>query len=57
MRKSNNIDVNTIWDKVRASLPMYFGTVLLYWLLLIATYALVIIAIVGAAVISGCWPF
>lgn len=51
-RKSNHIDVNTIWERVRNSLPMYFGTVFLYWILLIAAYLLVILAIVGAAVIS-----
>jgi len=51
-KKSNVIDVNTIWERVRSSLPMYFGTVFLYWILLIAVYILLIIVIVGAAAIS-----
>jgi len=51
-RKSNDIDVNTIWERVRNSLPMYFGTIFLYWILLIAAYLLVILVIIGATAIS-----
>ena len=50
--KSNKIEVDVIWDRVRNTLPMYFGTTLLYWLLLLAGYALIILATTGAGVVS-----
>ena len=51
-RKSNVIEVNAVWGRVRNTLPMYIGTVLMYWLLMIAAYILVVLAIVGAALVS-----
>jgi hypothetical protein len=56
-KKSNVIDINNIWDRVRSTLPMYMGTVLLMWLMLIAAYLLVILAILGTAAISGFLAF
>jgi hypothetical protein len=56
--KSNEIEVDAIWERVRNTLPMYFGTTFLYWLLLIAGYVLIILIITGAGFLSillGYW--
>lgn len=50
--KSNEIEVDAIWERVRNTLPMYFGTTFLYWLLLIAGYVLIILIITGAGFLS-----
>ncbi|QOI96432.1 MAG: hypothetical protein HRU69_02570 [Flammeovirgaceae bacterium] len=50
--KSNNITVEAIWERVRNTLPMYFGTTLLYWLLLMAGYILIVLIIAGAGFLS-----
>ncbi|MDH4058192.1 MAG: hypothetical protein OEU76_05480 [Cyclobacteriaceae bacterium] len=51
-KRSNEIEVNDIWNRVRDTLPMYIGTVLLYWVMFIAAYLLVVLIIVGAATVS-----
>lgn len=51
-KKSNTIDVNDIWERVRNTLPTYIGTVLGYWVLVIAAYILVVLMIIGTAAIS-----
>jgi len=56
-RKTPVPDTTIIWDRVRASLPMYISTVLLFWVLLVAAYALVILIIVGTAVLSPLLAF
>jgi hypothetical protein len=55
--KSNVIDVNTIWDRVRNTLPMYIGTLFLFWLMTIAGYLLILGVIIGSAVVSGFLAF
>jgi len=50
--RSNKIDVDVIWQRVRNTLPMYFGTTLMYWLLLLAGYLLIILIITGASFLS-----
>lgn len=56
-QKSPVNDVTSIWDRVRATLPMYISTVFLFWLLLVAAYALVILVIIGAAALSPLLAF
>ncbi len=51
--KSNRIEVDVIWERVRNTFPMYAGTTVLYWLLLVAGYVLLILVVTGAAFISG----
>lgn len=51
-KKSNHITVDVIWERVRTTLPMYFGTTLLYWLFLMAGYLLIILIITGAGFLS-----
>ena len=50
--KTNRIDVNTIWERVRKTFPTYLGTIFLYWFLLVVAYFLVVLVIVGAAALS-----
>ena len=50
--KSTAIDIQKIWDRVRDTLPMYISTMLLYWIILIAGYALAVVLIIGAAAAS-----
>lgn len=50
--KTNRIDVNTIWDRVRKTFPTYLGTIFLYWFLLVVAYFLVVLVIVGAVALS-----
>jgi hypothetical protein len=50
--KTNRIDVNTIWERVRKTFPTYLGTIFLYWFLLVVAYVLVVLVIVGAAALS-----
>ncbi len=50
--KSNVIDVNIIWERVRSTLPSYISTMLLFWLLIIASYALIVGTIFGAGLLS-----
>ena len=52
VRKSNHIEVNYIWNRVRETLPMYMGTMLLYWIMFIGAYILVILIILGSAAVS-----
>jgi hypothetical protein len=56
-QKSPVNDVTIIWDRVRATLPMYISTVFLFWLLLIAAYAVVLVIIIGAAALSPLLAF
>lgn len=42
-RKTNKIEVNEVWERVRETLGMYFVTTLLFGLLTIAAYVLMII--------------
>lgn len=56
-KKSNAIEVHEVWERVRNTLPMYIGTVFLYWVLLIAAMVLVILIVVGSAAISGFLAF
>ncbi|MDL5046746.1 hypothetical protein QQ054_11960 [Oscillatoria amoena NRMC-F 0135] len=55
--KSNRIEVEVIWERVRNTLPMYVGTAVLYWLLLIAGYLMIVLAVTGAVLISGLLGF
>lgn len=50
--KTNRIDVNIIWERVRKTFPMYLGTIFLYWFLLVVAYFIVVLVIVGAAALS-----
>ncbi|MBX2967803.1 MAG: hypothetical protein KF803_00395 [Cyclobacteriaceae bacterium] len=50
--KTNRIDVNIIWERVRKTFPTYLGTIFLYWFLLVVAYFLVVLVIVGAAALS-----
>src|SRR5690606_23220304 len=50
--KTNRIDVNTIWERVRKTFPTYLGTIFLYWFLLVVAYFLVVLVIVGTAALS-----
>lgn len=50
--RSNKIDVDVIWQRVRHTLPMYFGTTLMYWLLLLAGYLLIVFIVAGASFLS-----
>jgi putative exporter of polyketide antibiotics len=49
-KKSNKIEVPEVWDRVRQTFWMYFGTSLLFFLLFIAVYIVMVIpvAILGA---------
>lgn len=50
--KTNRIDVNIIWERVRKTFPTYLGTIFLYWFLLVVAYFIVVLVIVGAAALS-----
>lgn len=51
-RKSNRIEVDAIWMRVRQTLPQYFITFFLFFVLVLAAYTLVILVLVGAANLS-----
>src|SRR5258706_4481018 len=46
-KKSNDISVQEVWDKVRGSLGIYLGSAFLFFLMFIAAYILVIIITIG----------
>lgn len=50
--QSNTIEVDTIWERVRSTLPMYLGTTLMYWLLVLAGYIAIILIVAGAGILS-----
>jgi hypothetical protein len=56
-KKSNAIAVDDIWNRVKSTLPMYLGTVLLFWLLMVAGYIAIVVVIAGTALISGFLAF
>ncbi len=51
-RKSNRIEVDAVWARVRKTLPEYSVTFFLFFVLLLAIYALVIMLIAGLGVLS-----
>lgn len=51
-QKTNNIDINDVWARVRDSLGMYFVTCLLMGLVIVAAYVVLIIPIVILGAIS-----
>jgi hypothetical protein len=50
--KTNRIEVNTIWERVRKTFLSYLGTIFLYWFLLVVAYFLVVFVAAGTAVLS-----
>jgi hypothetical protein len=51
-KRTNQIEVSEVWDRVRASFWMYFGSMILFALLAIAAYVILIIPIVVLGAIS-----
>ena len=52
-KRSNNIDVNDVWIRVRETLGMYFATTLLFGLLTIVVYVFMLIPVLMLGNISG----
>lgn len=50
--KSNRIEVDAVWTRVRKTLPEYAVTFFLFFVLLLASYALAIMLIAGLGVLS-----
>lgn len=51
-KRTNDISVQEVWDKVRATLGMYIGSAFLFFLMFIIAYILVILIVVGFGVAS-----
>lgn len=51
-RKTNQIDVQDVWQRVRSSFWMYFGTIFLYYLLAIGVMLILVIPMVVLGKIS-----
>ena len=51
-KQSNQIEVSVVWDRVRSNFWMFFGTILLFGILLIVAYVIMILPIVLLAAIS-----
>jgi hypothetical protein len=56
-KRTNQIDVKDVWERVRETFFMYLGTVFLISLALIAAYAVVALLFVGMATVSGFFVF
>ncbi|MBL0741488.1 hypothetical protein [Chryseolinea lacunae] len=56
-KKSNDIEVSEVWDRVRATFWMYFGTIFLFYILLIGVGLILIIPLVVLAKISSVLMF
>jgi hypothetical protein len=51
-KKTNKIDINDVWDRVRSSFWVYVGALFLFFILFMVFYFFLAIAIVGLAAIS-----
>lgn len=51
-KRSNKIEVNEVWERVRATFWMYLGTMFLFSLLAIVVYALMFLPVILLAAIS-----
>jgi hypothetical protein len=51
-RRSNNIEVAEVWERVRSTFWMYLGTMILVTILLIVMYVVVVIPVVLLAMVS-----
>jgi hypothetical protein len=51
-KKTNNIDVNDVWERVRSSFWSYVGALFLFFILFMVFYTFLAIAIAGLAAIS-----
>jgi hypothetical protein len=51
-RKSNRIEVDAVWTRVRQTLPAYFVTFFLFFVLLLSVYALAFLFIAGLGTLS-----
>jgi hypothetical protein len=56
-KRSNQIEVNDVWVRVRETFFMYLGTVFLLSLALIAAYVVVVLFVIGVAAVSGWFIF
>lgn len=52
-KKTNQIDVTEVWDRVRTTIWTYLGTSLLFFLILVLAYIILLIPIVVLGAISG----
>ncbi|MBL7861373.1 MAG: hypothetical protein JNJ65_09435 [Cyclobacteriaceae bacterium] len=52
-KKSNQIEVSEVWDRVRHAFWTYLGTTLLFFLVLILAYIILLIPVVVLGAISG----
>lgn len=51
-RKSNRIEVDAVWTRVRQTLPAYFVTFFLFFVLILSAYALAFLVIGGLGIMS-----
>jgi len=51
-RKTNKIEFSDVWERVRNTFWMYFGTVFFFFLLVVAVYLVIVILVVVLAKIS-----
>jgi hypothetical protein len=51
-KKTNKIEFSDVWERVRSTFWMYFGTLFFFFLLLIALYVVIVILVIVLAKIS-----
>ncbi len=51
-KSSSDIKVTQVWERVRSTFGMYLGTTILFYLLIVALYIVMVLAIAGIAALS-----